>query len=136
MNNFAKNITLWIIIGLLLIALFNIFSGSSERNPQTNISFSEFIAEVEAGNVNSVNIKGNNVEGYLTNGRTFSSYAPDYPQLVEKLNTAGVKISAEPISTGMHPLLNKTDVYYCDVSDLPCLEIDFLEDLNEARSLF
>ena len=106
MNNFAKNITLWIIIGLLLIALFNLFSGSSERNTQTSISFSEFIAEVEAGNVNSVNIKGNNVEGYLTNGRTFSSYAPDYPQLVEKLNTAGVKISAEPISTGMHPLLN------------------------------
>ena len=37
---------------------------------------------------------------------------------------------------GMHTLLNKTDVYYCDVSDLPCLEIDFLEDLNEARGLY
>ena len=37
---------------------------------------------------------------------------------------------------GMHTLLNKTDVYYCDVSDLPCLEIDFLDDLNEARGLY
>jgi choline kinase len=36
----------------------------------------------------------------------------------------------------MHSLLDKTDVYYSDVSDLPCLEIDFLEDLIEARSLF
>ena len=37
---------------------------------------------------------------------------------------------------GMHTLLNKTDVHYCDVSDLPCLEIDFLDDLNEARGLY
>ncbi|MBE76869.1 MAG: hypothetical protein CMG41_03925 [Candidatus Marinimicrobia bacterium] len=51
-----------------------------------------------------------------------------------RLIEAGGK--SDYFETGMHPLLNKTDVYYCDVSDLPCLEIDFLEDLNEARSLF
>ena len=33
---------------------------------------------------------------------------------------------------GIHPLLDKTDVYYSDVSDLPCLEIDFLEDIPEG----
>ena len=37
---------------------------------------------------------------------------------------------------GIEPLLKEVDVYYSDVSDLPCLEIDFIEDLNEARSLF
>ena len=51
-----------------------------------------------------------------------------------RLIDAGGK--SDYFEAGMHPLLNKTDVYYCDVSDLPCLEIDFLEDLNEARSLF
>ena len=51
-----------------------------------------------------------------------------------RLIEAGGK--SDYFEAGIHPLLNKTDVYYCDVSDLPCLEIDFLEDLNEARSLF
>jgi len=51
-----------------------------------------------------------------------------------RLIEAGGK--SDYFEAGMHPLLNKTDVYYCDVSDLPCLEIDFLEDLKEARSLF
>ena len=51
-----------------------------------------------------------------------------------RLIDAGGK--SDYFEAGMHPLLNKTDVYYCDVSDLPCLEIDFLEDLNEARGLF
>ena len=86
MSNFAKNIALWVIIGFLLIALFNLFEGSSKKNTHSDISFSEFIAEVDAGNVSSVNIKGNNVCGYLTNGIAFSSYSPNYPELVEKLN--------------------------------------------------
>ena len=51
-----------------------------------------------------------------------------------RLINAGGK--SDYFEAGMHPLLEKTDVYYCDVSDLPCLEIDFIEDLNEARSLF
>ena len=51
-----------------------------------------------------------------------------------RLVEAGGK--SDYFEAGMHPLLNKTDVYYSDVSDLPCLEIDFLEDLVEARSLF
>tara|TARA_B100001123_G_scaffold450040_1_gene618187 strand:- start:498 stop:2411 length:1914 start_codon:yes stop_codon:yes gene_type:complete len=106
LNNFAKNLALWIIIGLLLVTLFNLFGGSSKNNTHSNISFTEFIAEVDSGNVNSVNIKGNNVDGYFSNGRAFSTYSPNYPNLVEKLNSSGVKISAEPVDSGMHPLLS------------------------------
>ena len=65
MKNFSKNIILWIVIGMLLIALFNLFQGSSSNNSTTTVSFSDFMAAVEAGNVSEVNIRGNNVEGYL-----------------------------------------------------------------------
>ena len=51
MNNFSKNLALWIIIGLLLIALFNLFQGPSSRGPQTSMAFSDFLSEVEAGRV-------------------------------------------------------------------------------------
>ena len=51
-----------------------------------------------------------------------------------KLIDAGGK--SDYFEAGIEPLLKEVDVHYSDVSDLPCLEIDFIEDLNEARSLF
>ncbi len=106
MKNFSKNIILWIIIGLLLIALFNLFQGSTSRNSGSEISFSDFIVATESGNVSEVHIAGNNVKGYFDDGRPFSTYAPNYPDLVDKLNQSGVKISAEPAERSMHPILS------------------------------
>ena len=96
MKNFSKNIILWIVIGMLLIALFNLFQGSSNNKYTTTVSFSDFMAAMEAGNVSEVNIRGNNVEGYLNDGRPFKTYAPNYPNLVDKLNDSGVRITAMP----------------------------------------
>jgi len=106
MKNFSKNIILWVIIGLLLIALFNLFQGNSSNRATSEISFSDFIAATESGNVAEVKITGNNVKGYFDDGRPFSTYSPDYPNLVDKLNQNGVKISAEPSNTTMHPILS------------------------------
>ena len=106
MKNFSKNIALWIVIGLLLVALFNLFQGSASKRSITNISFSDFLGATESGNVSEVNIRGNNVEGYFDDGRPFSTFSPDYPNLVEKLKSNGVKITAEPADRSMHPILS------------------------------
>ncbi len=106
MKNISKNVVLWIIIGLLLIVLFNLFQGSSNNRNTSKISFSDFIAATESGNVSEVNISGNMVTGFLDDGRSFSTYAPNYPNLVDKLNENGVKITAEPSERSMHPLLS------------------------------
>ncbi len=106
MKNISKNIILWIIIGLLLIVLFNLFQGTSTSKNSSKISFSDFIAATESGTVSEVNISGNNVSGFLNDGRSFNTYAPNYPNLVEKLNEFGVKITAEPANRAMHPLLS------------------------------
>ncbi len=105
MKNISKNVVLWVIIGLLLIVLFNLFQGSSSSRNSSQISFSDFIAATESGNVSEVNISGNNVTGFLDDGRSFNTYAPNYPNLVDKLNEYGVKITAEPSERSMHPLL-------------------------------
>ncbi len=105
MKNISKNVVLWVIIGLLLIVLFNLFQGSSSNRNSSQISFSDFIAATESGNVSEVNISGNNVTGFLDDGRSFNTYAPNYPNLVDKLNEYGVKITAEPSERSMHPLL-------------------------------
>ena len=106
MKNISKNVILWIIIGLLLIVLFNLFQGTSTSKNSSKISFSDFMAATESGNVSEVNINGNTVTGFLNDGRSFNTYAPNYPNLVDKLNDAGVKITAEPSERSMHPLLS------------------------------
>ena len=106
MKNISKNIILWIIIGLLLIVLFNLFQGTSSDRNSSKISFSDFMAATESGNVSEVNISGNNVSGFLNDGRSFNTYAPNYPNLVDKLNEFCVKITAEPADRSMHPLLS------------------------------
>ena len=106
MKNISKNVVLWIIIGLLLIVLFNLFQGSSSSNNSSKISFSDFIAATESGTVSEVNISGNNITGFLNDGRAFNTFTPNYPNLVDKLNQYGVKINAEPADRSMHPLLS------------------------------
>jgi cell division protease FtsH len=104
-NNFTKNLALWVIIGLLLIALFNLFQNPSGRGPQTSLAFSDFIAEVDNGRVRDVTIQGNTINGHFTDGRSFSTYAPEDPNLVNRLNERGVRITAAPVDDSMPSLL-------------------------------
>ncbi len=74
MNNFSKNLALWIIIGLLLVALFNLFDTSSQRGGQVGVAYSDFLAEVAAGQVREVTIQGRSVTGRYADGRTASGH--------------------------------------------------------------
>ena len=100
-----KNIAMWAIIVFLTIGLYNMF-----KNPQTNIRgnnqiiFSDFLSSVEEGEVVNVEIQGNNIKGVLSNGKSFSTYAPNDPNLIEKLSDKGVSISAAPIEEKMPSL--------------------------------
>ena len=57
MSNFGKNLALWVIIGLLLVALFNLFQQPSGQRSLSSIPFSDFLAEVSNGQVREVTIK-------------------------------------------------------------------------------
>ena len=91
---------------MLLVALFNLFQGSRVNNSSSVISFSDFIAATDSGSISEVKIRGNNVEGFFDDGRSFNTYAPNYPDLVDRLNEKGVKISAEPSERSLHPILS------------------------------
>jgi cell division protease FtsH len=105
LNNVSKNLALWVIIGLLLIALFNLFQSPSTRGPQTSLAFSDFLAEVQAGRVADVVIQGNSISGHFADGRLFSTYAPNDPSLVDRLTGAGVRIAAVPQDDNMPSLV-------------------------------
>ncbi|MSP51540.1 MAG: ATP-dependent metallopeptidase FtsH/Yme1/Tma family protein [Alphaproteobacteria bacterium] len=104
MGNFGKNLALWAIIALLLIALFNLFQSPTIRGTSANLAFSEFLAEVEGGQIADVTIKGNSITGHYGDGRSFATYAPSDPGLVSRLNNKGVRISAAPNEDGVPSL--------------------------------
>ena len=91
---------------MLLIALFNLFQNSSSTNSNSEISFSDFLIAADNGNISEVKIVGNNVTGFFDDGRSFSTYSPNYPELISKLSESGVKIVAEPSDRSMHPILS------------------------------
>ena len=96
MNSFGKNLALWIIIGLLLVALFNLFQSSATRGPQNSLAYSEFVNDVNRGQVREVTIEGNTISGKYSDGRSFSTYSPTDPNLVSRLIDHGVMIRAAP----------------------------------------
>ena len=104
MNNFGKNLALWIVIGLLLVALFNLFQTSSSRGPQSTLAFSDFVTDVNRGQVTDVTIQGSNISGHFTDGRAFSTYAPNDPGLVDTLIGKGVRITAAPLDENVPSL--------------------------------
>lgn len=96
MNANLRNFALWVIIVLLLLALFTLFQNPSQRAASTDIAFSQLLTEVEAGRVRDVQIQGPEIHGTFTDGRNFQTYAPNDPTLIQRLYSKGVQISARP----------------------------------------
>jgi len=96
LNNF-RNFAVWIIIALLLFALFNLFQGPGQRSGSSSgISYSQFLDKVETGDVRSVTIAGEQVSGVYSDGKTFTTTIPQDPTLVSKLNEKNVDINVRP----------------------------------------
>src|SRR5471032_3087954 len=96
MNANLRNFALWVIIVLLLLALFTLFQNPGTRTTAQDISFSQLLSEVDQGRVRDVVIQGPEIRGTFANGTTFQTYAPSDPTLVQKLYSKGVSITARP----------------------------------------
>lgn len=94
MNTNLRNFALWVIIVLLLLALFTLFQSPSQRQSAQDISFSQLLTEVDQGRVRDVLIQGQEIHGTFTDGRPFNTYAPNDPSLVQRLYGKGVQITA------------------------------------------
>ncbi len=93
MNQFYKNLALWLVITLMMVMLIHIF-----RQPDRGasvISYSDFLSMVEAESIIHVTIQGDNITGMSANG-LFKTYSPKDPELIQLLRSKGVKITAKP----------------------------------------
>src|SRR5689334_20063837 len=94
MNPFYKNLALWMVIGLIVILLFQLFQ--QNQSPRGEIVFSDFLKKVESGEVREVTLKGNNVSGRMSDGSSLRTFTADYPDLVKSLKDEGVKLDVQP----------------------------------------
>ena len=106
MNNFGKNIAVWVIISLVLVAIFNVFQGGSSKDTGNAIAYSDFLARVNAGEVREVSIQGDKIFGASSSGVPFYSFIPKEDELANKLSEKGIKVTSEPAEGGMPGILS------------------------------
>ena len=95
MNQFYKNLALWLVIGMIMIALFNIFNQPLDN--QSDVIFSEFMDQIESGKISEVTIQGDRVSGKYIDGSSFQTMTPSKDQdLVRVLREKGVRIVVVP----------------------------------------
>jgi len=96
LNPFYKNLALWLVITLMMVMLYNLFS--KQHLTETNISYTEFLAMVDDARISEVVIQGQELFVTDVNRNRFKVFAPDDKDLVQILREKGVVISAKPPS--------------------------------------
>jgi len=94
LNNLFKNLVIWLVIGLVLMTVFNQFN--TRQATQAPMDYSQFYEEVKAGRIAEVVIEGRNLKAKTTEGKTVTSYSPGDIWLISDLLKYGVKIKAKP----------------------------------------
>ena len=94
MNNMFKNLAIWLVIGLVLMTVFNQFN--NRQVAQNSMEYSQFLEEVKAGRINKVVMEGRTLKATTTEGKRVTSYSPGDIWLVSDLLKYGVKIEAKP----------------------------------------
>ena len=101
MNSNFRNLALWGLIALLLIAVFQMFQSPDGREASDEIAYSKFLEAVENDRVKSVTISGDRIRGtYTDSAQRFSTFAPNDPELVKRLEAQNVEIAAKPPTDG------------------------------------
>lgn len=96
MNDAVKTILLWMVIGIILISVFNNFG--PRREPDKRISYTDLVTDIKQGNVKSVTIEDQNINGTLQNNTTFTTYLPmrQDPSLLQEMISKGVIVKGKP----------------------------------------
>jgi cell division protease FtsH len=102
--NSGKNFFIWIIVMVLLVMSYDIIQGTGGVGKSESVAFSDFLHDVDSGNVKQVNIRGAYIDGQYEDGSAFSTYNPQYPALIDTLKNANVKINAAPVDTAMNSI--------------------------------
>ena len=91
-----RNLAFWVVLMLLVLALFNLFSGSTGGMQSREISYSEFVTAVEAGDVRNVTLDGEQVRFRRADGSDYVTIRPEDAEVTSLLMSKDIPVRAEP----------------------------------------
>ena len=100
MNQFTRNILLWSVIAVAMVSLFGMFSDRTVP-PGNSVAYSAFLTQVQNGEVSKVVIDDRNITVATQDGQTYSTYAPDDPNLVQQLKEKNAAAAAAKPAAAM-----------------------------------
>ncbi len=94
MSSVYRSLFIWLMIGLIMILVFNLVS--TPKKVEDEVRFSDFMAKVNSGDVDEVVIKENQITGRFKDGKKFKTYASGYPDIGKDLLGKNIKVDAKP----------------------------------------
>ena len=95
MNKFIKNVALYVLLIVIVVSMFNNFMAPQQQ--RSEITYSDFVTQVDNKNVQSVVMSENAITGKLKDGTEFSSYLPnDNEALINKMTDNNVSVTVRP----------------------------------------
>src|SRR5512133_3190188 len=98
MNNFYKNLSMWLVIGLTAVVLVKLLGTEPDRQSvgsSVDMGYSQFLLNVESGAINRVMVKGDKLVGTTVDGRPFVTMTPRDSELMPLLRKSGVDITVK-----------------------------------------
>ncbi len=92
----ARNIAFWVVLFLLILALFNLFSGGGGTATSRSISYSDFIERVEDGSVEQVTLDGERIVFRDGSGTSFTTIRPEGTDVTDRLLAEDITVDAQP----------------------------------------
>jgi len=105
MGNQGRNFLIWAAVFVVLIVTFNMLQGEILSDGQT-IPISDVLGKLSDKQVSNVRIQGRTLDGTLNDGSKFTTYIGDYPDIINKLSDAGVRVEVVPPDTKMNSFLS------------------------------
>ena len=104
MNSTVKTVIFWLVIVVSAILLWQVVRSGSAAQKDQPINFSEFLTNVDQGNVSEVTINAQELRGKFKDGKAFNTTAPvNYPDMIKALRDKGVNINIRDVTNGSWP---------------------------------
>ncbi len=93
MNQFSRNLALWLVLALLVLLVVNMFQGQQSRD--TEIGYSQFVSDLAGGRIDDVTVQGDIIRGRLDGSEAFRTHGPR-EDAIERLLELGVPFTDKP----------------------------------------
>jgi cell division protease FtsH len=104
-NSTVKTVVFWLVIGLSALLLWQVIQAGRSGQKDKEVNFTQFMSDVDQGNVREVTVDGMQVRGKYRDNSAFHTTVPaNYPDMIKTLRDKGVTLTFRDVNSGSWPL--------------------------------